>query len=74
MLCSVLSLDTASAHRDLARRARHLADSLLDPADQGRLERYAMELEAEAERLERDQTAPRMPVARPAANEPFATD
>lgn len=56
------------ANRDLARRARRLAGTLPDPAERARLQRYAEELDAQADRLEREATERRRPVIAPAAN------
>jgi len=62
-----------NASRDLARRARRLADTLSDPAEKARLRRYAEELEAQAAQLEREATERRRPVIAP-SGEPSAAD
>jgi hypothetical protein len=59
----------AQANRDLARRARRLADSQSDPLERQRLWRYAEELEDQADRLEREATEFRPLVIAPAAND-----
>ena len=61
------------ANRDLARRARRLADALPDPAEKARLQRYAEELDAQADRLEREARERRRPVIAP-SGEPSAAD
>lgn len=61
------------ANRDLARRARRLADTLPDPTEKARLQRYAEELDAQANRLEREAIEKRRPVIAPSA-EPSAAD
>jgi hypothetical protein len=61
----------AQASRDLARRARRLAESLDEPAEKARLIRYAEELETQAARLERDVGGFRPSVIAPTpANDP----
>jgi hypothetical protein len=65
----------AQAGRDLARRARRLADSQHDRAEKVRLMRYAAELEAEADQLEREAAgSARFQSHPPAANDPCAAD
>lgn len=66
--------DQLQAHRDLARRARRLADTLPDPAEKARLQRYAEELDAQADRLEREAFERRRPVIAPTAPETSAAD
>jgi len=61
----------AQADRDFARRARRLADTQTDSAEKARLRRYAEELDAQAERRERDG---RPLVIAPPANEFSAAD
>jgi hypothetical protein len=51
----------AQADRDLARRARRLADTQTDPAEKARLRRYAEELDAQAARREREGRPPVIP-------------
>ena len=46
-------LQQAEANRDLARRARRLADEMTNEADKARLLRHADELDAQAADLER---------------------
>jgi len=46
-------LTQADGMRDLARRARHLADVVTNESDQRRLARYVEELEESAVRLEK---------------------
>jgi hypothetical protein len=48
------SLAGAPDKRDLAARARRMAQSLTVESDRGRLMRYAEELDHEADELERD--------------------
>jgi hypothetical protein len=48
------SLAGAPDKRDLAARARRMAQSLSVAADRGRLMKYAEELDHEADELERD--------------------
>jgi hypothetical protein len=62
------------ANRDLARRARRLASTLPDPAERARLQRYADELDGQADRLEDDAFERRRPVIAPAARESSAAD
>jgi hypothetical protein len=45
--------EQASASRDLARRARRLANEMTNDADKARLMRHADELDAQAADLER---------------------
>lgn len=73
MFRSFTSGGQVHAHRDLARRARRLAETLADPAEQARLGRYAEELEAQADKLERAATDRRPPVIAP-SGEPSAAD
>jgi hypothetical protein len=54
MLMSLNLGGQAQASRDLARRARRLADILSERGEKARLIRYAEELEAQADRLERE--------------------
>jgi hypothetical protein len=62
----------AEANRDLARRARRLADTLSDPADRRRLLRYADELDEQAARREAEAAAFRSSAIEPMpANDPF---
>ena len=46
-------LEQAEASRDLARRARRLAEELTNDADKARLRRHAEELEAQAADLQK---------------------
>jgi hypothetical protein len=64
----------AQANRDLARRARRLAATLPDPAERARLQRYAEELDHQADRLEREATERRRPVIAPSLAEPSAAN
>jgi hypothetical protein len=65
----------AQASRDLARRARRLANTLPEPGEKARLIRYAEELEAQAARLEREAGGFGPSVIAPApANDPSAGD
>jgi hypothetical protein len=52
MAKDVSELEQAAATRDLARRARRLAQALTLDADRARLLQYAEELEEQAARLE----------------------
>ena len=52
MAKDVSLLEQAAATRDLARRARRLAQGLTPDADRARLLQYAEELEEQANRLE----------------------
>jgi hypothetical protein len=52
MAKDVSPLEQATSTRDLARRARRLAQALTVDADRVRLLQYAEELEEQAERLE----------------------
>jgi hypothetical protein len=56
-------LDQAATRRDLAKRARRMAQELA-PADRTRLLRYAEDMEEQAARLEADATEPApLPIA-----------
>jgi hypothetical protein len=60
----------AAGYRDLARRARRLADGQAEPLERQRLRRYAEDLEDQADRLEREATEARPLVIAPPANDP----
>ena len=62
----------AEVNRDLARRARRLADSQADPLERQRLYRYADDLMEGANRLEREAIELRPLVVAPPANDPTA--
>jgi len=64
----------AQAIRDLARRARRLADTQSDPLEKRRLQHYAEELEAQADECEREAVEFRPLVIAPAANDSSASD
>jgi hypothetical protein len=56
-------LDQAAERRDLAKRARRLAQELAPGAERKRLLKYAEELEEQAARLEADASEPaRLPI------------
>jgi hypothetical protein len=67
MFRSFMSGSQVDAHRDLARRARRLAATLSDPAERTRLQRYAEELDTQADRLEHEAIERRRPVIAPSA-------
>jgi hypothetical protein len=54
MLRSLNLLGQAEATRDLARRARRLANTVVGDADKARLLRHAEDLEQQAARMQRD--------------------
>lgn len=74
MFRSLTLAGQAQASRDLARRARRLAATLPEPAERARLQRYAEELDGQADHLEREATEPRRPVIAPSFGEPSAAD
>ena len=59
----------AQAIRDLARRARRLADTQSDPLEKRRLQHYAMELEDQANQCEHQAGEFRPLVIAPPAND-----
>jgi hypothetical protein len=66
--------EQVGATRDLARRARRLAQSLNSDADRNRLLRYAEELEQQANEIEQQATHPSRPVVAPKAVEQHQQD
>ena len=64
MFRSLNLMGQAEATRDLARRARRLAASMVDDSDKSRLLRHAEDLERQAARMERDAVPANRVIAR----------
>ena len=73
MLRSLTLGGQAQKIRDLARRARRLADLQSEPLEKQRLQRYAEELDDQADQLEREAVEFRPLVIAPPANDPSSS-